>query len=121
MSPAFSRGVTARTDAVRCHRCGYLLDGVPQLGKAVLCPECSGINSFDPELHAKLQGDYGVAATFHGANRRVVLIAILTGSAAIVWGVLDRYWPIGLAGGVLIAGAWIVRWRRPRWFTPEPR
>lgn len=93
--------------------------GMPPTGKAVICPECSGINSFDADLQAKLRGDYGVSRGFCGLNRGLFRLAILCGVALIIVSLASWSWIPALIGVLLIAGAITLRRCRAVWFVGD--
>jgi len=105
--------------ALNCHRCGYFLKGTPETGRAVICPECGAMSSFDPELHAKLSGDDGGAGAFCGPNRILLVLAYFTGGGILITGLWGGRWTVILAGVLWLGAAVTVRRMRPRWFV-EP-
>lgn len=103
--------------ALDCHRCGYFLKGTPVTGRAVVCPECGAMSSLDPELHARLTGDYGGAGAFCGPNRILLVLAYFAGGAILITGLWGLRWAVIVVGVLWLSAAVGVRRLRPRWFV----
>lgn len=106
---------------LKCHRCGYELTGVPELGKAVLCPECQAVNSFDPELHAKLTGTDRLPATYARLNSFLFFVVTLAILGKILTGILTMTPMQVLSAALALVGLVALRLWKRHWFVQEKK
>lgn len=77
-----------------CVHCGYLFNGIPIHGSAIVCPECGKVSSFNPPSPAAAAGIEPGADALARVRRGIlrallILLAFLLAFAAIV---IARRW-----------------------------